>query len=458
MVGSIQRRPGGGTHLRRAACLTILALIALRTAPAAHPIPESVTIQVAAKAEGQRLRILIQLPVAAMRDIDFALASDGSSLDLTRTDAALRLAADTWLVSALPVFEGDRPLDRPSVASLRLDVPSDRSFSNYERAVAHMGEPPLPPDARIPLATALFTTVLEYPITSDRARFSVDPQFARMGIRVATVLRFQLPDGSERVFTFSGDPGLVRMDPAWYQAAGRFVALGFEHILSGIDHLLFLVCLVLPVRRFRQLALIVTAFTVAHSITLFAAAFGHIPQALWFPPLVETLIAASIVYMALENIVISLARKTDATGDAATALAPALSRRWAIAFGFGLVHGFGFSFALQEKLQLAGSHLVTSLVSFNFGVELGQLLVLAVLVPVVWIAFRAIEARIAIMVVSALVAHTAWHWMTDRGATLWGYDWSATDPADLASLLRWLMLIVGVAGATWLARRRKHNN
>jgi hypothetical protein len=87
------------------------------------------------------------------------------------------------------------------------------------------------------------------------------------------------------------------------------------------------------------------------------------------------------------------------------------------------VHGFGFSFALQEKLQLAGSHLVTSLVSFNFGVELGQLLVLAVLLPVVWIAFRAIEARIAFMVVSAIVAHTAWHWMTIRGAMLWGYDW-----------------------------------
>ena len=212
---------------------------------------------------------------------------------------------------------------------------------------------------------------------------------------------------------------------------------------------MFLVCLVLPVRRFKQLFLIVTAFTVAHSITLFTAAFGHVPQAMWFPPLVETLIAASIVYMAIENIVIGLAKNP--AGDAA----PALNRRWAIAFSFGLVHGFGFSFALQEKLQLAGSHLVTSLVSFNVGVELGQLLVLVVLVPIVWLAFRAIETRIGILIVSALVAHTAWHWMTDRGSALWSYDWSATDPSDLATLLRWLMVIVAVAGAIWVFRRRK---
>ena len=384
-----------------------------------------------------------------MRDINFPLLDGGEYLDLSKLDSALRTAAETWLAPVLPVFEGGSALAQPAVAGIRLDLPSDRSFSSYEQAIAHTREPPLSADTKIPLATALFTTVLEYPITSDRSRFSIDPKFARMGIRVATVLRFQLMDGSERVFTFAGDPGLVRMDPEWYQAAGRFVALGFEHILSGIDHLLFLVCLVLPVRRFKQLFLIVTAFTVAHSITLFTAAFGHVPQAMWFPPLVETLIAASIVYMAIENIVIGLAKNP--AGDAA----PALNRRWAIAFSFGLVHGFGFSFALQEKLQLAGSHLVTSLVSFNVGVELGQLLVLVVLVPIVWLAFRAIETRIGILIVSALVAHTAWHWMTDRGSALWSYDWSATDPSDLATLLRWLMVIVAVAGAIWVFRRRK---
>src|SRR6185503_7452408 len=111
--------------------------------------------------------------------------------------------------------------------------------------------------------------------------------------------------------------------------------LGFLHILEGIDHLLFLLCLVIPFRRLRPLAAVVTSFTAAHSITLIASAYDLAPGALWFPPLVETLIATSIVYMALENIV----------GGTS------IQRRWIMAFGFGLVHGFGFSFALRESLQ-----------------------------------------------------------------------------------------------------------
>jgi len=115
---------------------------------------------------------------------------------------------------------------------------------------------------------------------------------------------------------------------------------------------LFVMCLIIPFRRIRPLVVIVTSFTVAHSITLLASAFSLLPKALWFPPLIETLIAASIVYMAFENIVGSR-----------------WQRRWIIAFGFGLVHGFGFSFALRETLQFAGSHLLTSLLAFNLGVE-----------------------------------------------------------------------------------------
>src|SRR6266851_4423631 len=128
------------------------------------------------------------------------------------------------------------------------------------------------------------------------------------------------------------------VDPRWHQAAWRFVESGFFHILEGTDHLLFLLCLVIPFRRFGQLVLVVTSFTVAHSITLIASAYNLGPGALWFPPLVETLIAISILYMAIENV-----------------LGTNLGRRWMISFGFGLVHGFAFSFALRETLQFAGS-------------------------------------------------------------------------------------------------------
>jgi hypothetical protein len=184
--------------------------------------------------------------------------------------------------------------------------------------------------------------------------------------------------------------------------------------------------------------LVVTSFTLAHSITLIASAYDLAPGALWFPPLVETLIAMSIVYMALENIV-----------------SPALGRRWLITFGFGLVHGFGFSFALRESLQFAGSHLLTSLLSFNVGVELGQLLVLAVLVPALDVLFRFVVAeRMGTIILSALVAHTAWHWMIERGERLaqFSFTWPELTLAFFASAMRWAMLGLIVAGVLWVVR------
>ena len=220
---------------------------------------------------------------------------------------------------------------------------------------------------------------------------------------MATALRFLPPGGAERAFEFHGDPGLVALDPRWHQAALRFVESGFLHILEGVDHLLFLLCLVIPFRRFGALVLIVTSFTVAHSITLIASAFGLAPDALWFPPLIETLIAMSIVYMAMENIV-----------------GTNVQRRWMITFAFGLVHGFGFSFALREQLQFAGSHLLD---------------VAAVVQPRrrtravagarrCW--FRCWSCcsdtlspnASASIILSVLVGHTGWHWMLERGERL----------------------------------------
>lgn len=167
------------------------------------------------------------------------------------------------------------------------------------------------------------------------------------------------------------------------------------HILESVDPLLFLNCLIIPFRYWRPLVVIVTAITLtlAHSITLISAAFGFVPDALWFPPLIELLIALTIFYMALENIVGSNIR-----------------RRWIITFAFGLVHGFGFSFALRESQQFAGDHLVTSLLAFNLGVEIGQLAVLILLLPLLALLFKhAWAERVGVILLSALVAHTTWH-------------------------------------------------
>ena len=247
-----------------------------------------------------------------------------------------------------------------------------------------------------------------------------------------TVVQFMPPDGSPGADEPIGMSGRANLDPRWHQAALVFVGLGFAHIL-GVDHLLFLFCLVIPFRRFRPLLMVVTAFTVAHSVTLIMAAYELGPTGTWFPPLVETLIAASIVYMALENIV-----------------AGNLRRRGILALAFGLVHGFGFSFALRETFQFAGSHLLVSLLSFNIGVELGQILVLAVTVPALALLFRHVVAeRRGTILLSVLIAYTGWLWMSARLAVLWQIGSPVPDAVLLATFARWLVLLMLAGGAVW---------
>jgi hypothetical protein len=410
----------------------------------AHDIPTDVTIHAFVKPDGERLRVLMRVPLGAIVDVDYPRFGPGY-LDLVRADDSLREAARTWIRDFGRVYEGATRLGAPDIAAVRVSLPSDKAFAGYEGALLHVTNGArLPPETQLYWNQGVLDVLYEYPIQSAHSDFSIEPGLERFGMRVNTVLRFLPVNGVERAFNFHGDPGLTRLDPRWHQAALRFIELGFWHILDGIDHLLFLLCLVIPFRRLRPLVVIVTSFTVAHSITLIASAFDFAPSALWFPPLIETLIAASIVYMGLENVVGSLDTRQPT---------PPIHRRWLIAFGFGLVHGFGFSFALRETLQFAGAHLLTSLVAFNAGVELGQLLVLVVAVPALGLLFRfVVVERVGTLIVSALVVHTAWHWLGERAAQLGQhrFEWPAFDLLLLVGLVRWLILVVLVACAAWL--------
>jgi HupE/UreJ protein len=440
-VASGVRRKIRVTFRRKLVLAAALLLLVVPRA-LAHDIPASVVVQTYVRPQGQTLRVLVRAPLGAMRDVEFPLR-DGGLLDLARADQTLRDAARLWLARDIEMFEGNAALPPPRLVAARASLPSDRSFVTYDTALAHLSAAPLAPEVTLPWNQALLDVLFEYPIASDRSTFSIRPSLARLGIHVVTTVRYQPPAGAERAFELTGEPGLVRLDPRWHQAAWRFVRLGFGHILDGTDHLLFLFCLVIPFRRVRPLVMIVTAFTAAHSITLLAAASGLVPDALWFAPLIETLIAVSILSMALENI----------------AGVNNVQRRWMLAFGFGLVHGFGFSFALRETLQFAGSHLLTSLVAFNVGVEAGQLFVLALLVPALQFLFRYVVAeRMGTIILSALVAHTAWHWTTDRWERLRQFDWPAPNLLLLVTGVRWLIAAVLAAALVWavtVAVRRK---
>jgi len=401
---------------------------------AAHEIPNDVVVQMYLKPDHGQVNLLLRVPLEAMRDVNFPLRGPGY-INIDEADETLRDAVEIWLANFITVEADNVPLERWSIDVVRLSLPSDRSFAAYDTAYEHIVAAPMDASTELYLDQALLDVIISYPLAYPAADFSIDPDLGRLGLRTTTVLHFLPSEGVERIFEFSGSPGLVSLDPSWQQAFFRFVRSGVGHILDGTDHLLFVLCLVIPFRRLRPLIAIVTSFTVAHSITLIASAYSLLPNALWFPALIEMLIAASIVYMALENIVGSN-----------------WERRWVIAFGFGLVHGFGFSFALRESLQFAGSHLLTSLLGFNLGVEIGQLAIILLAVPLLNLLFRtAITERMGTIILSALLAHSGWHWMSERASALGAYPFSlpVMNAAFLASVIRWVMLLLIIGVALW---------
>jgi HupE/UreJ protein len=398
-----------------------------------HDIPAEVTVQAFVKPEGQTLHVLMRLPLKAVQDIEFP-RRERDFVDLAKADQSLRDAAMLALSNNMEIYEGDTLLSAPRIVAARMSLDGDKSFATYEGALAHVRGAPLPADTTIYWEQGILDVQFDYAIQSDTSYFSIHAAFDRFALKTITALQFLSPTGVDRAYALQGDAGLVRLDPTWYHAAANFIEMGFFHILDGTDHMLFLLCLVIPFRRVRPLIPIVTAFTVAHSITLIASAYHYAPDVQWFPPLIETLIATSVFYMALENIVVEKPKS-----------------RWLITFCFGLVHGFGFSFILQETLQFAGSHVLASLLSFNIGVELGQLFVLALVVPLLNILFKhVIAGRMGIIILSVLVAHTAWHWMVERFEVLRQFPWPQITAAGLASAFRWLIVLVAILAAAWL--------
>jgi hydrogenase/urease accessory protein HupE len=168
--------------------------------------------------------------------------------------------------------------------------------------------------------------------------------------------------GHETVELTPSTEGAPSVAPRRSLGALGFLRMGIEHILTGYDHLVFLLGLVLVGGRVRSLVAVITAFTVAHSITLAVAVLGVWTPA---PRFVEPLIALSIAYVGVENFFVASAEK-----------------RWRITFPFGLIHGFGFAGALRE-IELPRPQIPQALVLFNVGVEVGQLAVMAVALPLV---------------------------------------------------------------------------
>ena len=203
----------------------------------------------------------------------------------------------------------------------------------------------------------------------------------------------------EKLLDAGSDPVAIDLDglsPPASRTARYFLELGVRHILSGYDHLLFLAGLILAARTVRDVVVALTAFTAAHSLSLALVVIGgiHAPASI-----VEPLIAGSIVWVGLENLVRASSRS-----------------RWPLVFGFGLIHGFGFAGALMELgLARSASEIVVGLLSFNVGVEAGQLAVAAFVVPFAWLTRRRPMWHAGVMSTCSMAMVIAGgYWLIDR--------------------------------------------
>jgi len=405
------------------------ALVLNSALVAAHDLPTNTMINAFVKIEPKQADLVVRVPMDLLRGAPLPLKDGGQYYDVAASGTATQ--AVRLLAQAFVIQENGTRL-APSEASGRLSPPSDRSFQDYDAAAAHIAQPP---DLSMAIGYGLgyFDAHFVYPISSPKSVFKIQSLVATdIGSLTKLTVRYMPLEGPSRAMIIPGGSRPTPLNPAWYHAASGFVLLGINHILSGMDHLLFLFCLIIPYRSFRGLISVITAFTIAHSITLLGTAYGMAPAGRWFPPFVEMAIAMSIVYMALENIV-----------------GADLRRRWIITGVFGLVHGFGFSYAMRDTLQFAGNHLLLSLLSFNIGIEIGQLAVLTVMLGALWLLRRvkALSDRTGVVVLSAIVAHTAWHWMMDRYQALQQVGLPRLDADSIVILARWAFAILVVVGA-----------
>ena len=209
-------------------------------------------MQIHLVAEEGALTVLLRVPLEAMRDVEIATRGPGY-LVLEGITVQLEDAARLWLAQDLHLYADARALPAPELLAARVALPTDTAFAGFETARRAIRRARLPPGTDLYWQQAMLEVEFRYPRVSARAGLEIDPAFARLGLRTVTEVRFLAADGTSRSFAFVGNPGRVKLMPGWVFVFGNFLGEGFRHVLGGSDHLLFLLVLVLPLRRLRPL-------------------------------------------------------------------------------------------------------------------------------------------------------------------------------------------------------------
>ena len=308
-----------------------------------------------------------------------------------------------------------RPL-QASVEQVRLHrVGNEPQFATLEEAKSVFANAPADRDAAEPLyvGNAVVDIILRYQAGSAVYDYTVsstlDPGLPGQDDTANLILDYG--SGGIQVFRARGllaEP--VTISGSVYAAIFTFIKEGVRHILEGLDHVLFVLCLVLGATRLHSLVWRVTGFTVGHSVTLTLGFFGFLPSGAWFVPTIETGIALSIVYAAAIAV---LPRAQEHGGE---------RKVFAVTCTIGLLHGLGFSFVLHKILKITSPDIWQSLLAFNVGVEIGQLFIILI----AWPLFRLTEHlsgmawRVGRWTLAAGCAAVALYWTGQRALLVLG--------------------------------------
>jgi HupE/UreJ protein len=432
-------------RVRGRSAIALVICAGLLAAPAdAHDVAQDIPIRAFVKLEPKELHLVLRVPLGLLEGVEFPTKGNTDIIDLAAARAATERAL-TIVSDSVALWEGDARM-RPAFGKAHLSLPSDRSFDRYDTAVPYVAEP-VAPDTEIYRTQGYLDAHLTYRSRSSPGVFAIQVMSAPE--RRAWTLEVQWLPRHEpaRTLRVTRQSALVVLNPAWHQAARDFVARGIRQIVTGSEQLLFLLCVILPFRRTRDITPIAAVFVTGHLIALVGVTSAVVSAGAWLSALIGTGVAASIAYMAVRNVV---------------SASPSIG--WRLAGLFGLVHGLGLSYPLNEQLPFAASHQLVSVLSFALGLAIGEFGALAVMLAGVRLVLRsATSERMVVVVLSAIIGHTGWRSAVERGGVLWQADWPRVDGPALLMLAQWLAIILIAVGTVssvvrWIEHARRHGS
>ena len=397
-------------------------------------LPSEIVLQGFLKPEGNRVRLLIRVPLVLLSN--FALPQRGPGyLDLARISDRLNDAAQAT-GRQIEISDNGAPLI-PMVRAARISVLSDRSFGSYDAALSSLEGPRLPVDTELFWNQGFFDAELEYPLHSADAHLSIRANVApEIERRVKLRLRFLPATAPPRTYEIASGSGWISLDPTAFEAAWLSFKGGFADSFA-LDRLAFLLCLIAPFRHLRSLLAIVVVMAGMQALTLTATGARWFVETPWLQPLADTSLAAAVLLLAIGNLG-----------------APSLRRRWFAAALIAALSGFAIGPLFVDRWQFAGAHAVVAAISYNAGIVAGAVVILIASLIVLRVLFAwVLGAPLGVIVLSALLGLVAWQWLFDGAHRLQHATDGGVSSASIIAVARWLLPAVLLGAAAYFLPR-----